>query len=489
MISFKQFLREKAMNPREFKKVAARQGGNAKVGFEFEMIVPEGSPVLADSEMSRDYVALNTIDDLSELREYFKIDLDKRKKLSNEYEAWVEGKDGDGTGATDFSSFIDSEYGSLYKFVSAHALRPAYGWEGDTGNDSARVYSHDTDDEDLQKETFSNIEIELGDYLGTNVTTAWRGADEHYRRGDWLVVPDSSIEVGDHGGVGAEVNSPPQSLSKALEDLKKMFEWMKTNNIQTNDSTGLHINISMPGIENVDLVKLVLFMGDKHVLRQFHRLGNTYTKPQSQAIINNVAGKGRLPRDADSMIKIARDALSTQKYSSVHIEKLKNGYLEFRVAGDSDYQHKFDLIRDTVLRFVAALELAVNPEAERKEYLKKLAKILAVGETSDQNHDLDDRPLTDILEFADFTATAQGIDLWLAKAKAEKIDEASSARAKKWIEVALLRDLTAAFKVLQTDPTPKHRAEFKLFVKKLGVNFADLRSNTPWTTEAFGLTK
>lgn len=486
MISFKQFLSEKAMNASEFSKTEARQGENALVGFEFECIVPEESRILANREINRDWVALNRITDFNELSEYFDIDRKARTSLQREYNDWVETKGEDDD--IEWENFVDDEYGSVYKFVKTNDLDPTYGWEADTGQASARVYIEGLNSEDsegMEKETFANIENDLSNYLNANVTTAWRGAEEHYARGDWIVVPDRSISPNGFG-IGAEINSPPQKLSKALKDLNTMFKWMSANGIETNGSTGLHINISMPGIQEADLVKLVLFMGDKFVLKQFNRLNNEYTRSQAQNILNNVSGNGKLPREASAMIKIARSALSNEKYSSVHIEKLKHGYLEFRIAGGAGYHLKHDLIRDTVLRFVTALELACDPNAERQQYLKKLTKIMDIAEEGDMNRDLETRPIVDILDLAGNEDTSKMLDNLLKEAKAGKLDTPSGRdRASKWFKTVFLKDLFRSLLELGIKTTSsRQQAEFKVIAKRLFVDPSFFTSPAdPWAID------
>jgi len=472
MISFKQFLSEKAMNASEFSKTEQRQGEHALVGFEFECIVPEHSSILANRDVNRDWISLDRINDYMELAEYFEIDKTDSRNLQREFDDWMEQQGEDDE--VEWENFVDSEYGTVYKLVNAHGLRPKYGWESDTGRASARVYSEplaDADSEAMEKETFSNIENELSNYLNANVTTAWRGAAEHYERGDWLVVPDGSISPDDNG-IGAEINSPPQKLSKALADLKTMFKWMNANNIETNDSTGLHINISMPGIQHVDLVKLVLFMGEKHVLRQFDRLNNMYTRSQAQNILDNVTGIGKLPRDSKAMTDLARSVLSDQKYSSVHITKLKHGYLEFRIAGGAGYHHKYEMIRDTVLRFVSALEIAIDPSAERNEYLKKLSKIFQKAEAGENNSDFENRPLGDVIDFAGEEGTAKMLSSLMADAKAGKLGtEAAKKRSSSWFHDVFLKSLFRAFSELSIKTvSSRQKAELKLIMKRLGMD-------------------
>lgn len=467
MITFKTYLAEKAMNKKAFDKTLKRQGSKAKVGFEFEMFVPLGTTLLKTEE-NRDWLRVDAISDISELVEYFIISKDVRRRLERDFDEWTSNDD-DNT----WETFVSEKFGTIYKMIKSLEIEPKFGWEADTGQSSSRFFVDDPveDNSDIQRQMFARIETDLGDHLGMNVTVPWRGAKAHFERGDWLIVPDGSIE-GDRDGIGAEVVSPPLPLTNSLLALGKMFDWMSKNGIMTNESTGLHINISMPGIENVDLVKLVLLMGENYVLKQFDRLTNTYTKPQVQAIINNLTDSGTLPREAKGMIDVARKALSSHKYSSVHIEKLKDGYLEFRIAGDENYHQKFDLVRDTVLRFVSALEVAVDPNEAKNEYLKKLSKVLAAVETSDSNDYLKDKSISDLLIAGDQEATADNLGGFLSQAKGGRlIGPSAMERASTWFHDVFLKSLFRALLELNIKkPSARQRSEFRLIAKRLKID-------------------
>jgi hypothetical protein len=85
----------------------------------------------------------------------------------------------------------------------------------------------------------------------------------------YIVEPDGSLEPDNPNDRGLEFVSPPLPIDEILSDLNKVKAWAKEYGCYTNDSTGLHINISVPGYsrENLDFVKLALLMGDKYVLR------------------------------------------------------------------------------------------------------------------------------------------------------------------------------------------------------------------------------
>jgi hypothetical protein len=65
------------------------------------------------------------------------------------------------------------------------------------------------------------------------------------------------------------------------------------------------------------------------------------------------------------------------KYTSAHIQK---GYIEFRSAGgDWLAEENADpaVLQNTMLRYARAMSIAANPSAERREYAKKLYKLVA----------------------------------------------------------------------------------------------------------------
>ena len=122
-----------------------------------------------------------------------------------------------------------------------------------------------------------------------NASSSYHGA----RRvpGKYVVEPDGSLE-GDDGETGLEFVSPPLPISEMLSDLDKVVKWAGRIGAYTNDSTGLHMNVSVPGLSrnNLDYVKLAIFLGDEYVLEQFGRAGNSYCKSAMKAIREKAKG-------------------------------------------------------------------------------------------------------------------------------------------------------------------------------------------------------
>ena len=204
---------------------------------------------------------------------------------------------------------------------------------------------------------------------------------------DYIVEPDSSLDPDDSSDAGLEFISPPMPVDEMFSDMDKIVNWAENYGCYTNSSTGLHMNISVPDMSTakLDFVKLALLMGDEYVLEKFERMGNYFAKSAMQMVRDRVAQR---PEDATAMLEQMKERLNvlatkvihsgeTSKYTSINT---KGGYVEFRSPGGdwlSSYQQDKGNIENTMLRFVVALDAAMDPEKYRKEYLTKLYKLLS----------------------------------------------------------------------------------------------------------------
>ena len=192
----------------------------------------------------------------------------------------------------------------------------------------------------------------------------------------WYVEPDGSLRPNPGDG-SAEVVSPPLPAGAAIEALKDFYRLAIRNDFYTNNSTGLHINVSIP--EQTDLLKLLVFLGDEYVLKSFDRMDNDY----AQSIVKNTIKALRdehdsLPRIGPEFKDIVHDIvgdLVDEHFSSITY----NGtYFSFRHAG-GNYLSNLKAVLDTVGRFVRALIIASSPDQHRKDYLTKLYKLREKG--------------------------------------------------------------------------------------------------------------
>ena len=239
--------------------------------------------------------------------------------------------------------------------------------------------------------SIDDIAGEFAQMIGRDVNASNNYHGAKREPGKYCLEPDGSLdepESSEDGGL--EFISPPLPLAEMLADLKKVKEWAGRNGCYTNESTGLHINVSVPNVseDTLDYVKLALLLGDKHVLDEFGRAGNTFCKSAFEEVktrvrMNPSKATELLAKMKSGLDKFASRAIhngSTGKYISINN---KGGYIEFRSPGGDWLDENFDKIENTLLRTVVALDAAVDPQKSRQEYLKKLYTLLAPSSNDD----------------------------------------------------------------------------------------------------------
>jgi hypothetical protein len=206
---------------------------------------------------------------------------------------------------------------------------------------------------EFQSEVGSNYEIETDSSIR---------ADDDF--------DDTAVEIKTDGAL---------PLEQALTELRKAKTFIE-NNGYTNDTTGLHINISIPSFNRSDLdyVKLVLLLGDEYILKEFNRKSNTYAQSSMKEISKKASSDDittALVQLQDSLENIAGRIIHdgwTDKYTSVNIHSNR---VEFRgMGGDWIEDQSIDNIIDNIRRMVVALDAALDPTKYQREYAKKLYK-------------------------------------------------------------------------------------------------------------------
>jgi hypothetical protein len=422
MITFKKFLSEKAMHRTAYTKAISKFGESALIGFEIEVFVEQQSSLHKVSTPEKDTPteAIQDIQSIDALEHLFKVPSSTKQKIKSTFEAWSAGieqeyvdsnwetyldddevessglKNAEKTARKEalnsfdssditFENWVHADYETASALIEHFDLVPKYGWKN-----AKEVYSAENAEvQEYQPDwtgTAQHFADELSAVLGKNVQLKKKGNSTGVHD-SWILVQDTSIldhaDKGqaddDYSGVGIEIISPPTPAKEALKELKEVFEFMREHNVITNHSTGLHVNISIPGIKNkLDPLKLVLFMGDEYILKKFDRVTNPFSKAQTVQIIQHMQGTGALPQSGKELEDAAREALAASgKYSSVNLNHLQDaGYLEFRALGGSNYHAQFENIQDTVGRWLSVIDIACTPELDRQEYLKKLHKLL-----------------------------------------------------------------------------------------------------------------
>jgi hypothetical protein len=230
-----------------------------------------------------------------------------------------------------------------------------------------------------------SVADEFREAIGRKVN--WSDSYHGGKREDntYVVEPDGSLIPDDSDDAGLEFVSPPLPIDDMISDLNKVKAWADQRGCYTSKAakTGLHINVSVPGFDNdkLDYVKLTLLLGDEYVLNQFGRLGNSYAASAMGIIKERIAQR---PEDAAAMLQKMKTGLgelatkvihsgTTSKFTSINT---KTGYIEFRSPGGDWLDSNFDQIETTLMRFVVALDAAMDPAKYLQEYQQKLYKLL-----------------------------------------------------------------------------------------------------------------
>ena len=256
-------------------------------------------------------------------------------------------------------------------------------------------YVHDDDYEDYPGYTKASRAIEpvLKATMGSKVKIFSDHHEDTKKLDRWYIEPDGSLSPNEQEDACVEIVGPPEAPNKALDSLKKFFGMAQQMKFYTNESTGLHINVSIP--QDVDVLKLAVFTGDQYVLQQYGRLENHYSRsvtrdiskwdnqrqlaralPQTQSGRGkNVFGYKKISSELKLQFiqKIAKD-ISNSHTASISSENSK--YISFRHTG-GDYLTDYQGIVNVVGRFVRAMVIAADPTAYRNEYLAAVAKLVA----------------------------------------------------------------------------------------------------------------
>ena len=251
--------------------------------------------------------------------------------------------------------------------------------------------------EDNARELAKSLSEELG--VKTKVSGNYHSATRDDET--WIFEPDMSLDADDSDNMPVEIVSPPMPLEECLRQMENFFEWAESNGAYANSSTGFHMGVSLPVTGGqVDYVKLALFLGDEYVLKEFGRSGNHFC----EAAIKKIRGRVKNNKEAiggamelmkHNLLELAQKALEINnhgfgKYTSInpqggndstkpHLERGAK-YIEFRSAGGSNYFEDIDKLKNTLMRYAKAMTVAANPAAERKEYYKKLYKLISPPE-------------------------------------------------------------------------------------------------------------
>jgi hypothetical protein len=177
--------------------------------------------------------------------------------------------------------------------------------------------------------------------------------------------------------------------------------------------------------------------------------------------------------------------LKSGKYRTANLGKLiRNGYVEFRVAGGTDYHLKEKEITDAIGRFLTSIDLAMDPELERVEYIKKVSKLIDLlqkkaGRTDLEISDYSDQSVREIM--ANFKRILTSLDIrhLMYDQVRSLVDslQGNSYRNKPDLIASMIKlAYRGAFRV-GLKPNEKEIVAIKKYAKKLGVTTAEIKKS------------
>jgi hypothetical protein len=243
---------------------------------------------------------------------------------------------------------------------------------------SLRLDNYNDDDEDYEDYDYDYLgaakilKPAVKQAFGRNVRVFSDYHEKSKNLKDWYIEPDGSLTTDNSGDGGAEIVSPPMPAGEAMTALKNFYSLANRLNLYTNNTTGLHINVSIPG--NLDILKLAVFLGDQYILQQFGRQNSRYAKSAEKEIKAGAARQlTKLKNNASNLKALERMAKSATDGHTASISN--NGeYISFRHVG-GNYLKDYAKIANAVGRFIRAMIIASTPSAYAKEYQTKLAKL------------------------------------------------------------------------------------------------------------------
>jgi hypothetical protein len=291
--------------------------------------------------------------------------------------------------------YIDDDSG----FFSDVGLR----WMSDVANEydlswPVITYTGGGGEGGFSEENARNLADSLAKELGVDTYVSGGYHSATRKPGRWIFEPDSSLDADDSDNMPVEIVSPPMPLKECLRQLENFFAWAESNGAYTNSSTGFHMGVSLPHRGGtVDYIKLALFLGDEYVLDEFGRAANHFCEAAMKKIKKKLGAShnqeqvgNALDLMRHNLLELATKALKIVgpegfgKYTSINP---KGNYIEFRSAGGSHYMEDIDRLKNMLMRYAKAMHVAAEPALERKEYYKKLYKLIA-PRTGDASLDL-----------------------------------------------------------------------------------------------------
>ncbi len=188
-----------------------------------------------------------------------------------------------------------------------------------------------------------------------------------------LNLPDLKIQhdvtVDTHARYNGEIITPIWPFAKGFSNLKRIFRWFEKNDIVTDSSCGLHVNISFKNKAlnwMIDPTTLILCFNEEKWLKICKRQNNTYTDCYIDELIIHTPRKSFTDEDkALHWVENKIEECVEERFHTINLEHLEtdNPYVEYRCLGGVGYHLRFPMMAKAIVEMAKNLERAL-PDAK-----------------------------------------------------------------------------------------------------------------------------
>ena len=221
----------------------------------------------------------------------------------------------------------------------------------------------------LQKQI--GFEFEIGSPIGLRrVCTKIK---EELGIGGLKSVQDFTVET--QLKCNGEIVTPVWPFRKGIVNLRRIFRWFEKNGILTDETCGLHVNLSYRKKElnyMIDPMRLVLCFNEEKWLKVCKRRDNEYTHCYIDELI--LDSRRKTFDNEEKIYKWIDNQLETlsDKYHTVNIENLETGnpYVEYRCLGGLGYHLRFNIMLKAIIDMSNNMDRAL-PNARGTAFMTK----------------------------------------------------------------------------------------------------------------------
>lgn len=223
-----------------------------------------------------------------------------------------------------------------------------------------------------EEEVLETVANDMSDKLGITIVKN----NKPNREGDnWGLEIDTSLKS---YKFGFELISPPITMPEFLDIAPKILGFINENGV-TDKTTGFHAHISIKGIDllnNLNVVKLFLFNDEDLTYKYFDERRYAKHAKSIKDKIQNLKLTKQDVYDIMDIDKLKKMLKIRDRNYGINLDALEHNNIEYRYLGGTNYDKKWKEIRNLVLRYAFNLKVACDKDFMRKEYLKKVAKMI-----------------------------------------------------------------------------------------------------------------